>query len=289
MRFAFIDVEKASYPVLILCRVLRVSRSGFYAWLRRKPSHRDLKDEQLRPKIMEAFKKGRGTYGSPRVKRDLVDQGYEIGRRRVARLMRDLGLQGVCPRKFRRTTDSNHSNSIAPNVLSRDFTAKNPNEKWVTDITYIWTAEGWLYLAAVMDLYSRRIVGWSTADHMETSLCVEALSMALKSRTNVRGVIHHSDRGSQYASDQYRKALASNGIECSMSRRGNCWDNAVAESFFGTIKNELIYRQPWIDRESARDAISEYIEVFYNRIRQHSTIGYVSPAKFEEMNQAKAA
>jgi transposase InsO family protein len=289
MRFAFIDVEKASYPVRMLCRVLRVSRSGFYAWIRRKPSSRDLKDEQLRPKIVEAFKKGRGTYGSPRVKNDLVEQGYVIGRRRVARLMRDLGLQGVCPRKFKVTTDSNHSNRIEPNVLDRDFAAEKPNEKWVTDITYIWTGEGWLYLAAVMDLYSRRIVGWSTADHMETSLCLDALSMALKSRTNVRGLMHHSDRGSQYASDEYRKALASTGIECSMSRRGNCWDNAVAESFFGTIKNELIYRRPWLDRESARDAISEYIEVFYNRIRQHSTIGYMSPAKFEEMNQAEAA
>ncbi len=211
--------------MLILCRVLRVSRSGFYAWLRRKPSHRDLENERLRPKIAEAFKRGRGTYESPRVEKDLVDQGYEICRRRVARLMRGLGLKGVFPRKFRRTTDSNHSKEIAPNVLFRDFTAKKPNEKRVTDITYIWTGEGWLYLAAVMDLYSRRIVGWSTADHMETSLCLAALSMALKSRTNVRGLMHHSDRGSQYASDEYRKALASTGIECSMSRRGNCWAN----------------------------------------------------------------
>lgn len=289
MRFAFIDVEKASYPVRMLCRVLRVSRSGFYAWLRRKPSDRELEDEQLRPKIVEAFKKGRGAYGSPRVKNDLVEQGYEIGRRRVARLMHDLGLQGVSPRKFKVTTDSDHSEKIAPNVLSRGFEAEKPNRKWVTDITYIWTGEGWLYLAVVMDLYSRRIVGWSLADHMETRLCLDALEMALKSRTNVRGLLHHSDRGSQYASGDYRKVLASAGIECSMSRRGNCWDNAVAESFFGTIKNELIYRRPWLDRESAKEAISEYIEVFYNRIRQHSTIGYVSPAKFEEMSQAEAA
>ena len=164
-----------------------------------------------------------------------------------------------------------------------------PNEKWATDITYIWTAEGWLYLAVVMDLYSRRIVGWSTADHIETSLCLEALSMALISRSNDRGMVHHSDRGSQYASDRYRRALTSNGIECSMSRRADCWGNAVAESFFGTLKNELIYRRPWLDRESARNAISEYIEVFYNRIRRHSTIGNMSPAKFEEMDQAIAA
>ena len=289
MRFAFIDVETAFYPVRILCRVLRVSKSGFYAWLRRKPSCRDLEDEQVRPKIVKAFKTGRGTYGSPRVPRELVDQGDRVGRRRVARLMREMKLQGVCPRKFRVTTDSNHENGIAPNVLSRDFTADKANEKWATDITYIWTAEGWLYLAVVMDLYSRRIVGWSIADHMETSLCLDALSMALKSRTNVHGLVHHSDRGSQYASDRYRRELASNGIECSMSRRGNCWDNAVAESLFGTFKNELIYRRPWLDRESVRAATSEYIEVFYNRIRRHSTIGYVSPAKFEEIDQAEAA
>jgi putative transposase len=216
-------------------------------------------------------------------------KGIEVGRRRIARLMRELGLQGLSPRKFRATTDSNHGEAIAPNVLSRDFVAGKPNEKWATDITYIWTAEGWLYLAVVMDLYSRRIVGWSTADHMETSLCLDALSMAIKSRTNVRGMIHHSDRGVQYASKVYRQELESQKIECSMSRRGNCWDNAVAESFFGTFKNELIYRKPWLDRESVREATSEYIEVFCNRIRRHSTIGNISPAKFEEMNQADAA
>jgi putative transposase len=254
MRFAFIDVEKAFYPVRILCRVLRVSKSGFYAWLRRNPSCRDFEDEQLRPKIVKAFKTGRGTYGSPRVQQELVDQGDKIGRRRVARLMCEMKLQCICPRKFRVTTDSNHANEIVPNVLSRDFTASKTNEKWATDVTYIWTAEGWLYLAVVMDLYSHRIVGWATADHMETSLCLDALSMSLKSRTNVRGLVHHSDRGSQYASDRYRRELASDGIECSMSRRGNCWDNAVAESFFGTFKNELIYRRPWLDRESVRAA-----------------------------------
>ncbi len=289
MRFAFIDVEKASYPVRVLCRVLRVSRSGFYSWLRRRPSDRELDDERLRPQIVDAFKIGRGTYGSPRVQSELVDQGIEVGRRRVARLMRELGLQGLSPRKFRVTTNSNHREAIAPNLLARDFVANKPNEKWATDITYIWTAEGWLYLAVVMDLYSRRIVGWSTAEHMETSLCLDALSMAIKSRANVKGTTHHSDRGVQYASREYRRRLELEGIECSMSRRGNCWDNAVAESFFGTFKNELIYRRPWLDRESVREAIGEYIEVFYNRIRRHSTIGNISPAKFEEMNQAEAA
>lgn len=289
MRFAFIDVEKALYPLRILCRVLRVSRSGYYAWRDRKPSVRALDDERLRPKVVEAFKVGRGTYGSPRVLDELIDQGFEIGRRRVARLMRELGLRGVSPRKFRVTTDSDHNHAIAENLLARDFEAKRPNEKWVTDITYIWTSEGWLYLAIVMDLYSRRIVGWSMADHLRTELCLDALQMAIKQRTKIRGLVHHSDRGVQYASDRYRAALKAQGIECSMSRRADCWDNAVAESFFGTLKNELIYRRPWLDRASVRNAISEYIEVFYNRIRRHSTIGNVSPAKFEEMDQAIAA
>ncbi len=289
MRFAFIDVEKALYPLRILCRVLRVSRSGYYAWRDRKPSKRALDDERLRPKVVEAFKTGRGTYGSPRVLDELVGQGLEVGRRRVARLMRELGLRGVSPRKFRVTTDSNHNHAIAENVLGRNFKASRPNEKWVTDITYIWTSEGWLYLATVMDLYSRRIVGWSMADHLRTDLCLDALQMAIRQRTRIKGLIHHSDRGVQYASDRYRAALEAHGIECSMSRRASCWDNAVAESFFGTLKNELIYRRPWLDRASVRAAISEYIEVFYNRIRRHSTIGNVNPAKFEEMDQAIAA
>ncbi len=289
MRFAFIDAEKALYPVRILCRVLRVSRSGYYAWRDRKPSVRALEDERLRPKVVEAFKTGRGTYGSPRVLDELIEQGFEVGRRRIARLMRELGLRGVSPRKFRVTTDSDHKYPIARNVLDRDFKASRPNEKWATDITYVWTREGWLYLATVMDLYSRRIVGWSMADHMRTELCLDALRMAIKQRTNVKGLVHHSDRGVQYASDDYRAALKARGIECSMSRRATCWDNAVAESFFGTLKNELIYRRPWLDRETVRDAISEYIEVFYNRIRRHSTIGNISPAKFEEMELAEAA
>jgi transposase InsO family protein len=287
MRFAFIDVEKALYPMRILCRVLEVSRSGYYAWRARKPSARALEDERLRPKVVEAFKTGRGTYGSPRVRDELVDQGFEIGRKRVARLMREMGLRGATPRKFRMTTDSDHDHPIAENVLDRNFEALGPNQKWATDITYVYTGEGWLYLAVVMDLYSRRIVGWSTADHLKTGLCLDALQMALDHRMGVEGLIHHSDRGVQYASARYRDVLAAQGIECSMSRRANCWDNAVAESFFGTLKNELIYRRPWSTREEAHDAIGEYIEIFYNRIRRHSTIGGMSPAKFEEMALAK--
>ena len=244
MRFAFIDLEKVTYPLRLLCRVLQVSKSGYYAWLRRDPSVRALEDEKLRPKVVEAFERGRGTYGSVRVHRELVDQGFEIGRRRVARLMAEMGLAGLPARKFQTTTDSNHAKPIAANVLNRDFKASRPNEKWVTDITYVWTGEGWLYVAAVMDLYSRRIVGWSTGESLETSLCLKALAMALGHRKRIKGLTHHSDRGVQYASDDYRKALKARGSECSMSRRANCWDNAVAESFFGTLKTELIYRKP---------------------------------------------
>jgi transposase InsO family protein len=222
VRFAFIDVEKALYPMRILCRVLRVSRSGYYAWRNRKPSARQLEDERLRPKIIEAFKAGRGTYGSPRVRGELIEQGIEIGRKRVARLMREMKLQGLTPRKFRVTTDSDHGHSIAKDLIERNFEASKPNKKWVTDITYIWTAEGWLYLATVMDLYSRRIIEWATADHLKTDLCLEALQMAIKQRTDIKGVIHHSDRGVQYASDCYREVLDTHGIECSMSRRANC-------------------------------------------------------------------
>ena len=227
MRFAFIDVERALYPLRLLCRVLGVSRSGYYAWRVRKPSDRALEDERLRPKVVEAFKVGRGTYGSPRVLSELIDQGFEVGRRRIGRLMRELGLRGISPRKFRVTTDSDHEHPIAQNVLARNFEAQRRNEKWVTDITYIWTSEGWLYLATVMDLYSRRIVGWAMADHMRTELCLDALQMALKQRANIEGLVHHSDRGVQYASDRYRDALEAEQIECSMSRRADCWDSEM--------------------------------------------------------------
>ena len=197
MRFAFIDSEKAAYPLRLLCRVLQVSKSGYYAWLQRDPSDRALEDEKLRPKIAAAFKLGRGTYGSVRVQKELVAQGFEIGRRRVARLMGELGLVELPARKFQMTTDSNHEKPIAANVLDRDFQASRPNEKWVTDITYVWTGEGWLYLAAVLDLYSRRVVGWSTGATLETTLCLNALSMALRHRVKGKGMLHHSDRGVQ--------------------------------------------------------------------------------------------
>lgn len=201
--------------------------------------------------------------------------------------MAEMSLAEFTARKFQTTTDSNNEKPIAANVLDREFTARRPNEKWVTDLTYVWTAEGWLYVAAVIDLYSRRVVGWSTGESLETSLCLKALSMALGHRRRIKGLTHYLDRGVQYASDDYRKGLRARGIECSMSRRANCWDNAVAEGFFGTLKTELIYRRPWLTRESAREAIGEYVEVFYNRIRRQSTISNVSPAKFNESKLRK--
>jgi len=292
VRFSFIQVEKANYPLRVLCRVLQVSRSGFYAWFKRAPSERERRDEVLKPKVLQASKVGRGVYGSPRIHSELKAQGVEVARKRVARLMKNLGIVATPPRRFRRTTDSNHDQPVAPNLLDRSFVASGPDHRWVADITYIWTWEGWLYLAVVVDLFSRRVVGWSMANHMRTDLVLEALGMALRHRLPESDLLHHSDRGSQYASDRYQEMLEEHGIECSMSRKGDCWDNAVVESFFGTLKTELIYRRPWSTRREARSAISEYIEVFYNRIRRHSYLGNRSPAEYErlaEEEMAKAA
>jgi putative transposase len=223
----------------------------------------------------------RGRYGSPRVHRELVAKGLTVSKHRVARLMRENGLRGKRRRKFRHTTDSDHALPVAPNTLARDFTADAPNEAWVTDITYIPTREGWLYLAAIIDLFSRRVVGWSMSDRITRQLTLDALTMALAARTPAVGLLHHSDRGSQYASADYRAALDAAHIECSMSRKGNCWDNAVAESFFATLKTELVHDADWCTRAEARSAIFEYLEIFYNRRRRHSSIGYVSPEEFE--------
>jgi transposase InsO family protein len=212
---------------------------------------------------------------------DLKEDGFEVGRRRVARLMREEGLTGSPPRPYKRTTDSKHNDKVADNVLDRHFTVDAPNKVWATDITYVRTWQGWMYLAVVIDLFSRRVVGLATATHMRTELVLDALSMALDRRVPDAGLLHHSDRGSQYASGAYRDALRDNGIVCSMSRKGNCWDNAVVESFFGTLKKELIHRRPWATVRSAHEAIAHYIEFFYNSRRKHSTLGYLSPAAYE--------
>ena len=288
MRFVFIQAEKAHFPVVTLCRVMQVSRSGLYAWQRRKPSPRAVANRALGAKIEDVHRQSRRTYGSPRVRAALLRDGETASRHRVARLMRQMGLAARRRRRFVRTTDSNHAFPIAPNVLQRDFNPKGLNQVWATDITYVATGEGWLYLAVVIDLFSRMVVGWAMGENIDRHLVLRALDMALVGRGPPAGLIHHSDRGSQYASDDYQAALRPRGITCSMSRKGDCWDNAVVESFFATLKIELIYRSDFTTRNEARQAIFEYIAVFYHRQRLHSTLGYVTPLEYERAFKSSA-
>ncbi len=281
MRFGFIQTEKATYPVRVLCRTLQVSASGFYAWCQRDRSNRAKKDAALRVQILAAHAASNKTYGSPRIHEELTTAGEKLGRKRVARLMQDEGIEGQRKRRFRVTTDSRHSHPVAANKLNRDFTVSAPNKVWVSDITYIWTREGWMYLAAILDLFSRRVVGWSIEPYVDRTLALDALGMALRTRRPEPGLLHHSDRGVQYASGDYQKLLAEHGIDCSMSRKGDCWDNAVAESFFSTLKAELVHRTDYITRSQARASVFEYIEAFYNPRRRHSALGYVSPVLYE--------
>jgi transposase InsO family protein len=281
VKFGFIQAEKAHYPVALLCRVLGVSRAGYYAWEGREASARQKANAALAERIRRVHQQSRCNYGSPRVHAELKAQGEHVGRHRVARLMREEGLRARRRRRFVRTTDSKHGLPVAPNVLARDFRPPGPNRVWATDITYVPTREGWLYLAVVMDLFSRRIIGWAMGECIDRHLVLVALDMALKGRRPPEGLLHHSDRGSQYASEDYQRALAARGIRCSMSRKGNCWDNAVVESFFSTLKTELVHRVDFLTRAAAKSALFEFIEVFYNRKRRHSSLGYVSPAEFE--------
>ena len=273
----------------LMCEQLGVSTSGYYAWKHRGPSQRARQDDVLVAEIKQVHLESRGTYGSPRVLDDLKERGFEVGRRRVARLMRENELTGAPPKHFKRTTDSNHDLAIADNVLNREFAVEAPDTAWATDITYVRTWEGWMYLGVVIDLFSRRVVGWSMTTHMRTELVKGALAMALGRRLPQPGMLHHSDRGSQYASHDYRDALREHGIICSMSGKGDCWDNAVVESFFATLKKDLIHRRPWPTVREARQAVAEYIEVFYNRKRKHSTLGYVSPVVYEKQFELEAA
>ena len=289
MRFAFIAVEKAGFPVRLLCRVLGVSRAGFYAWHTRAPSAHTRGDERLGLEVAAIHAESRQRYGSPRVHAELGDRGHRVSRKRVARLMRQHGLAGRRRRRFRATTDSRHMFPVAANVLARQFEQSAPNVAWVTDITYIATGEGWLYLAAILDLCSRAVVGWAVSERITRELTLEALDMALLRRRPHHGLLHHSDRGSQYASGDYQAVLADHGIVCSMSRRGNCWDNAVAESFFATIKVELVHDAAWATRAVARAELFEYIEVFYNGQRRHSSLGYLSPRAFERQRAQQRA
>jgi transposase InsO family protein len=289
MRFTFIAAHTEEFHVTTMCRVLEVKRAGYYAWVNRPPSERAMDDARLAETIKEIHETSRRTYGSPRVHEELKAQGQQHGKKRVARIMQEEGLRAKAPRRFRVTTDSKHAHPIAPNVLDRQFAVEDGaavDGVWVGDITYLTTREGWLYLAIVLDLASRRVIGWAMRHTLEGALTRDALTMALTGRHPGPGTLHHSDRGSQYAAGDYQKILIAHGMECSMSRVGDCWDNAVAESFFATLKRELADAADWVTRDDARTAVFEYIEVWYNQQRRHSSLGYLSPAAFELQQKA---
>ncbi len=281
MKFAFISQQKVAFPIAVLCRVMEVSTSGYYASVGRPVSARARRDVALGVHVAAAHEASKRRYGSPRVHAELRAQGQMVGRKRVARLMRERNLAARKRRRFRSTTDSKHAFPLAPNVLARDFTASAPNHAWVTDITFVWTQEGWLYLAVILDLFSRRVVGWAMSENVDRHLALAALDMALDQRRPTGELLHHSDRGSTYASEDYRAALEKRGIQCSMSRKADCWDNAVAESFFSSLKWEVEGLDGCESRDTARVLIAAYIDGFYNLQRRHSTLGYFSPVEFE--------
>lgn len=279
--YAFIAENAAFFDILVMCRVLGVARSGYYAWRGRPESARSREDRRLVTNIKVIHRTNKRAYGSRRIHRELRKQGFRCGHNRVARLMREHRIRAKQARKFRPTTNSNHSLPVAPNLLARDFTATTPNQKWVADITYVPTREGWLYLGAVVDLKSRFVVGHSMQERMTSSLVIDALQMALRRRRPRPGLVLHSDRGSQYASSPYQDLLIRHDVVCSMSRRGDCYDNAPMESFFATLKKELVHHQTYTSRAEARREILDYIESFYNSRRLHSSLGYLSPAEYE--------
>ena len=269
-----------------MCRVLRVSRSGYYAWKRTPESPRAEDTRRLDADIRSIFEAHRGRYGAPRITRDLQDEGWRVSRKRVAKRLRALGLRARAARRYKATTQSKHTRPVAPNRLEQNFTAPAPNQKWVSDITYLWTGEGWLYLAVVLDLYSRAVVGWSMAERITRELVMTALTLAVWQRRPAPGLILHSDRGSQYASHDYQQRLDQHGIRCSMSKKGDCYDNAAMESFFHTLKVEQVHGVRYQTREEARADVFEYIETYYNRKRRHSTLNYQSPWDFEHRKAA---
>jgi transposase InsO family protein len=272
---------RPEYPLHLMCRVLDMSPAGFYAWRDRPPSAHQGEDTRLRVTIAALHRQSHQTYGSPRILRDLRAAGERVAQKRVARLLREQGLVGTPPRRFQVTTDSRHAHPIAPNHLARQFQVAPPNRVWATDVTYVATWAGWLYLAVVLDLGSRRVVGWALSPRLDRHLVLTALDRALARRRPPPGLLHHSDRGSVYASADYQVRLQAAGCRPSMSRRGDCWDNAVVESFFATLKRELLARHRWPTREGATHAIAEYIEGWYNVRRRHSSLGYLSPAAYE--------
>jgi putative transposase len=279
--FKLVHAERACYPVAFSCRVLGVSRSGYYRWAGAGPSKRAQDDVKLTAEVRQIHGEHKGRYGSPRIHREMKERGCRVGRKRVARLMQQEGLVGRTPRRFRKTTDSRHKHRIAPNLLNRDFSADAPNRAWVGDITYVPTRDGWLYLAVLLDLFSRRVVGWSMSDRIDTKLALNALQMAQMQRPILVGLIHHTDRDCRYASDDYQAALSAAGMVASMSGKADCWDNAVAESFFATLEKELLSTEPLKSRKETRIEVADYIERYYNDVRRHSYIDYVSPLEFE--------
>lgn len=284
MRYRFIDDHCGVWPIAVQCDVLDVSRSGYYAWRKRPPSAQAERRQELTERIQEIHaRKNHGAYGSPRIHQELVAAGHACNRKTVAKCMKQAGIQAKTVKKFRViTTDSNHDHPVAENIVDRDFSPSRKHETWTADITYIPTDEGWLYLAAVEDLHSRKIVGWSMSDRIDSRLVVDALEMAIQRELPGEGLVAHSDRGVQYASEHYQTLLRKHGVTCSMSRKGNCWDNAPMESFFATLKKELVHHQRYETRQEARQSLFDYIETFYNRVRRHSSLGYQSPLQFEQ-------
>jgi putative transposase len=289
MRFKLIDAAKKEFPVQRLCKVLGVSPSGYFAWKSRPACRRQREDLVLLAHVRSAFTLSNGTYGSPRMTRELQDTGLAVGRRRTARLMRENGLRARQRRRFKRTTDSLHAFPVAPNLLDQDFAAERPDEKWGADISYVWTREGWLYLAVVIDLFARRVVGWAVGDRLHKELALAALRRALVVRRPEAGLLHHSDRGGQYCSIEYQAELRRHGILISMSGKGNCYDNSMVETFFKTLKSELVWRTVFQTRAEAREALARYIDGFYNPIRRHSALGFISPAQFERHTASQTA
>jgi putative transposase len=275
------------FPITRMCHVLEVSENGYYNWRKRGKSQRKQDDEQLTERIKDAYDDNRGAYGSPRIHAELKEQGIHCGRKRIARLMREKSISAGRKRRKARTTDSSHDSPIAPNLLKRDFTADAPNKKWLTDMTFIATREGWLYLAGVLDAYSRKVIGWAMGKEHDAELVKEALQMALLQRQPGAGLVHHSDRGSEYASKSYQEMLHQHNVQISMSKKGDCYDNAPMESFWGTLKEEGVGKDVFPSRKEAKTAIFDYIEVFYNRKRKHSSLGYLSPVDFEKQGEQR--
>ena len=289
MKYAMIRSLQTSFPIRMMCRALSVSRSGYYDWRGRPISTRGQANERLTLDIQRIFDDEKGRPGSPRVTERLQAQGVLVNHKRVAKIMRKNGLRAKAARKFKATTNSNHHFPVAPNLLQQDFTADKPDQKYVSDITYIWTEEGWLYLAVVLDLYARLIVGWSMSERMTKKLVCDALQMALWRRKKPSGVIVHSDRGSQYCSEEYQKLLRNHDLICSMSKKGDCYDNAAMESWNHSLKVEAIHGEKFLTRVEAKNHVFEYIDSYYNRKRLHSRLGYLSPVAFEALNRKNVA